>query len=421
MNFVTQLTCIKCGKSYKPLPDLYLCSHCREGGLLEVEYDYDMIKKKWSKEDLKESQVKGLWRYQPLLPINPSTPLPPLRVGGTPLYRSFQLARELGLESIIIKDDGLNPTGSLKDRASAIAVVKAKEAGASTIACSSTGNAASSLAGQVASLGGGMETVIFVPHRAPEGKVAQLLIYGATVVSVMGDYQKTYHLSAAAIDEWGWYNRNAAINPYLVEGKKTVVLEMAEELNFSLPSWLVFSVGDGCTIAGAWKALLDLKEIGFIKEVPRLLGVQAEGCAPITHSFYTGEPLIKVQEKTLADSIAVGDPRNYKKALRGIRASHGEMVNVSDEEILDMMSLLGRKMGIFGEPAGVAGLAGIRKMVEKGVIKPHEGVGFVVTGNGLKDVKNAKEFVSTSLITIKADLELLKNVFIKRGLIERKG
>lgn len=416
MEFVAQLTCIHCNQSYEPRPDQYLCDHCKEGGLLEVEYDYEKIQHSWSKEDLAYSNLRTMWRYLPLLPIDPKTPIPPLAIGGTPLYEGKALAKELGLKSLWIKDDGLNPTGSLKDRASGLAVVKGIEAGATTIACSSTGNAASSLAGNVASMGGDLKAVIFVPERAPEGKLAQLLIYGATVIAVKGDYQETYNLSAAAIDAWGWYNRNAAINPYLIEGKKTVVLEMAEEMSFHLPDWLVFSVGDGCTIASAWKALQDLREIGFIQQTPRLLGVQAKGCAPITSSFYSGEPLQVVEEKTLADSIAVGNPRNFKKAIRGIKESHGEMVNVSDEEILEMMSLLGSTMGVFGEPAGVAGLAGIRHMVQRGVIKAEERVGFVVTGNGLKDAKNAREAVS-GLISIPPDLKSLQEVFAARGMM----
>ncbi|MGM0420592.1 MAG: threonine synthase [Bacillota bacterium] len=416
MEYVTHLSCINCGHKYPADPERYLCDDCGDKGLLEVEYDYEKITAEWSKADLAACQDKRIWRYAPLLPVEADTPRPPLAVGNTPIYQSTRLAQELGLENIWLKDDGLNPTGSLKDRASAMAVVKAQEAGADIVACSSTGNAASSLAGNAASLGGKLKTVIFVPGRAPGGKLAQLLIYGATVVSVQGDYQAAYDLSKAAIDKWGWYNRNAAINSYLVEGKKTAVLEMAEQMDFNLPDWLVFSVGDGCTIAGAWKALQDLREIGFIDRVPRLLGVQAEGCAPITEAFYSDGCLTVVDEDTIADSIAVGNPRNYVKAIRGIEKSQGEMINVSDEEIYEMMRLLGRTTGIFGEPAGVAGLAGLRKMVARGEIKSSEKVGFVVTGNGLKDVKNARKAAGDPL-EIKPELELLEKEFARRGVI----
>ena len=417
MEYVSHLSCINCDKTYPAEPERYLCQDCGEEGLLEVEYDYQKIASSWSKAELAADKDLRIWRYAPLLPVESGTRRPPLRVGDTPLYQSPDLARELGLENIWLKDDGLNPTGSLKDRASAVAAVKAQEAGARVVACSSTGNAASSLAGNAASLGGLLETVIFVPGRAPGGKLAQLLIYGATVVSVQGTYEEAYFLSRDAINKWGWYNRNAAINPYMVEGKKTCVLEIAEQLSFKLPNWLVFSVGDGCTIAGAWKALQDLREIGFIDRVPRLLGVQAGGCAPITEAFYSGEELKVTEENTIADSIAVGNPRNYKKAIRGIKNSQGEMINVSDEEIYEMMRLLGRTAGVFGEPAGVAGLAGIRKMVDRKEIGSRDEVGFVVTGNGLKDIGNARK-AAGRVIEIEPDLELLTQTFARKGIIK---
>lgn len=419
MKYVSNLVCINCGKRYHPEPERYLCPDCGDRGLLEVEYDYEKIKKDWPKEVLDEDRNYNIWRYLPLLPVESDTPRPPLRVGWTPLYQNEKLAAELGLKNIYLKDDGLNPTGSLKDRASALAVVKAREARALTVACSSTGNAASSLAGNIASMGGRMKAVIFVPERAPAGKVTQLLIYGARVVSVRGSYEEAYYLSDTAIKRWGWYNRNAAINPYLVEGKKTVALELAEQFNWQMPDWLAFSVGDGCTIAGAWKGLHDLKEIGFIDRIPRLLGVQAEGCAPITRSFKTGEPLKVTTEDTLADSIAVGNPRNYRKAINGIKNSGGEMVNVSDDEILEMMRLLGRTTGIFGEPAGVAGLAGVRKMVNRGLIKRNDRVVAVITGNGLKDIKNAQR-AAGKLLEVKPDIEELNRLFLEEGVLNEE-
>lgn len=325
-----------------------------------------------------------------MLPVGPFSRRSPLRTGWTPLYKSGALARAMGLQQPVwVKDDGVNPTGSLKDRASAVAVVKAAEAGARVVACSSTGNAASSLAGNVASLGGTMQAVIFVPARAPQGKVAQLLIYGAKVISVQGNYRDAFELSAAAIERWGWYNRNAAINPYLVEGKKTVVLELAEQLAWQMPDWLVLSVGDGCTIAGAGKGLQDLKELGFIDKVPRLLGVQASGCAPIYHAFCSGSELIPAEENTLADSIAVGVPRNPHKAMCQVRNSLGNMVTVSDDEILAAMRLLGRTCGVFAEPAASAAVAGLARAVNQGLVEKDSQVAVISTGNGLKDIANA--------------------------------
>ena len=225
MRHVKYGRCVKCGKTYEAVPDLTTCE-C--GGILDIVYDYDYIKSVFTKETLKNRQNFTMWRYRELLPVEDTTPDPPLRVGWSPLYAADRLAEQLGIAKLYVKDDGLNPTASLKDRASAMAVAKAKEAGAKVIACSSTGNAASSLAGNAAAAG--FETYIFVPSRAPKGKVAQLMTFGATVISVQGSYEDTFELSKAAIDRWGWYNRNAAINPYLSEGKKTVSLEIMEQI-----------------------------------------------------------------------------------------------------------------------------------------------------------------------------------------------
>jgi len=416
MEYVKNLKCTNCGETYEAIPDKYLCDKCGDKGILDVQYNYEKIKKEWSKKDLDKNQEQSIWRYLPLIPIEKESKRPKLRIGHTPLYHSKEMGKKLGLNNLIIKDDGLNPTGSLKDRASAIAAVKAREANADTVACSSTGNAASSLAGNIAAMEEEMNAIIFVPKRAPAGKVAQLLIYGAEVVSVQDSYEAAYYLSDDAIKKWGWYNRNAAINPYLVEGKKTAVLEMAEQLKWEMPDWVVFSVGDGCTIAGAYKGLYDLKQIGFTDRIPKLLGVQAEGCAPITKAFRTGKDLEVTEENTLADSIAVGSPRNFNKALNAVKNSHGEMVNVSDNSILKMMKTLGSTTGIFGEPAGVTGLAGIKKAVKKGIISRDESVAVVITGNGLKDTSNARK-AAGDLIEIEADIDKLEQVFGEKGVI----
>lgn len=416
MEYVKNLKCTNCGETYEAVPNKYLCDKCDDKGILDVQYKYGKIKKEWTKEELKENPEQSIWRYLPLIPVEKDSKRPNIRIGHTPLYNSEAMGKKLGLNNLIIKDDGLNPTGSLKDRASAIAAVKAIEANANTVACSSTGNAASSLAGNIAAMEADMKAIIFVPERAPAGKVAQLLIYGAEVVSVQDSYEAAYYLSDKAIKKWGWYNRNAAINPYLVEGKKTAVLEMAEQLEWEMPDWVVFSVGDGCTIAGAYKGLYDLKQIGFTDKIPKLLGVQAKGCAPITKAFKTGNDLEVTDEDTLADSIAVGSPRNFNKALNAVKNSYGEMINVSDESILEMMRILGSTTGIFGEPAGVTGLAGIKKAVDEGLISQHETVAVVITGNGLKDPSNARK-AAGDLIEIKADLDKLEQIFGEKGVI----
>lgn len=388
MNYVLGLKCIHCGRELEAAKGVYTCLACgSEAGIMDVVYDYGAIKKDYKRKAMSAVKEWSIFRYMPFLPVQPDSRRPHLRIGWTPMYKPDGLARSLGMNNLFIKDDGQNPTASLKDRASVIAVIKAGEEGMNTIACSSTGNAASSLAGSAAAMG--MRTFIFVPSRAPQGKVAQLLIFGANVISVQGNYADTFRLSAAAIDRWGWYNRNAAINPYLVEGKKTVALEIAEQLNWEVPDWVVLSVGDGCTIAGVWKGFKDLYSVNWIDKLPRIIGVQSSGCCPLTDAFLNNRPWQPAEENTLADSIAVGVPRNPDKALTAVRESAGTMVAVSDDEILEAMCFLGRTSGIFGEPAGVAGLAGLVKLIKQGKIKNDDKIVSIVTGNGLKDIKNA--------------------------------
>lgn len=409
---VVGLQCTLCGRVHEATPDASTCPHCGESGILDVMFDYDYVRRELSRERLRASSDFSMWRYLPLLPCRPDTPRPGLRVGWTPLYRAGRYARSLGLQEVYIKDDGLNPTCSLKDRASALGVVKAREAGASAVACSSTGNAGSSLAGNAASAG--LESYIFVPERAPRGKLAQLLLFGATVVSVKGSYEDAFRLSMEAIRHWGWYNRNAALNPYLVEGKKTVSLEIAEQMGWRVPDWVVVSVGDGCTVAGVGKGFSDLRAAGLIDRVPRLLGVQAEGCAPIYRAFREGrEEIVPEPEETLADSIAVGVPRNPVKALRAVRNSGGEMVTVSDGEILEAMRVLGGTEGLFAEPAAAAGFAGLARAVRAGIIRRGEVVVGIITGNGLKDVNSAMKAAGEP-IHIPPDLEALRQAMHSR-------
>lgn len=384
MSYVTSAVCVNCGAEHEAVPTLTTCRQC--GGILDIRYDYAKLKKCVKPSDISERKEFSMWRYREFLPITGTSKCSKLRVGWSPLYKADRMADELGIRTIYLKDDGINPTASLKDRASAIAVVKAEEAGMTTIACSSTGNAASSLAGNAAAAG--YQTYIFVPERAPKGKISQLMIFDANVICVQGSYEDTFRLSAEAIERFGWYNRNAAVNPYLMEGKKTVALEIAEQLGWRMPDYLAVSVGDGCTIAGIWKGLKDLYHAEFIDSLPRIISVQASGCFPINRSFMDGKPWEPMEENTLADSIAVGVPRNPKKALAAITESNGIVVNVTDEEILAAMRLLG-KYGVFGEPAGAAGTAGLKKVIEQKKIPASASVVSIITGNGLKDTANA--------------------------------
>ena len=384
MKNVKCCRCVKCGREYPAVPDITTCE-C--GGILDVIYDYEYIKTKLNKEVLASREDPTMWRYRELLPIEEDTLPQGLRVGGSPMYRADNIARDLGVKALYIKDDGINPTASLKDRASAMAVTKAVEAGYDTIACSSTGNAASSLAGNAAKAG--LRTYIFVPDRAPKGKIAQLMMFGANLTAVRGTYEETFELSKAAIDKYGWYNRNAAINPYLSEGKKTVSHEICEQLGFKAPDYVAVSVGDGCTIAGVYKGLYDMYMVGLIDKIPRLISVQAAGCCPINTAVATGEPWTPQEENTFADSIAVGVPRNPDKAINAIKDSNGVVVNVTDDEIREAQKYLAKNAGVFGEPAGVTATAGLMQLSREGRLDPDATIVSIVTGNGLKDIESA--------------------------------
>ena len=399
MKHIIHCQCVKCGKTYAPAPDITTCE-C--GGILDVIYDYDYIKTKLNQEVLENRSDPTMWRYRELLPIEEDTVPEGLRVGMSPLYEAPSVAKDLGIKRLYIKDDGVNPTASLKDRASAMAVTKSCEAGYDTIACSSTGNAASSLAGNAAKAG--LKTYIFVPSRAPKGKIAQLMMFGANLTAVDGTYEETFELSKTAIDKYGWYNRNAAINPYLSEGKKTVAHEIIEQLRFKAPDFVAVSVGDGCTVAGVYKGLYDMYMIGLTDKIPRIISVQAAGCCPINTAVMTGEEWQPQEENTYADSIAVGVPRNPDKAIYAIKNSDGVCVNVTDDEIREAQRYLAKNAGVFGEPAGVTATAGLMKLSREGKLPADATIVSIVTGNGLKDIESAIRSVGEP-VRCKNDLE----------------
>lgn len=392
MKNIKYYQCTLCHEKFDKRLNIMTCPKCGEKGILDIVFDYEYIKKIIKKNYFKDNIHNNIWRYLPFLTVTDEFISDTLNVGLTPLYNSKNLSGILNLKSLYIKDDGLNPTQSLKDRASVIACIKAMELGYDTIACSSTGNAASSLAGNAAKLG--LKTVIFVPERAPLGKLLQLKIYGANLIKVKGDYKATFRLSKEAIQHYGWYNRNAAINPHLVEGKKTVAFEIAEQLNFKTTDYVFVSVGDGCTIGGVYKGFYDFYHAGLTKRIPKIIGVQSEGCSPFFDAFHNNRELEEVEENTIADSIAVGIPRNPVKGINAVKHSEGTFIKVSDEEILQAMKLLASSEGIFAEPAAAAVVAGLVKAVNEEIIDKDDSVTIIITGNGLKDQKTALKTIN---------------------------
>jgi threonine synthase len=393
MNNVTDFQCVECARLFSLSEVEYVCPAC--SGNLDVRYDYEQISARFSKAALAADRNLTMWRYRALLPIEDSSPVPPLAVGWTPLYDCPQLAAEFGIKQLLVKDDGRNPTASFKDRPSALAVVKAQEAGATVATTASSGNAGAALTGMCASVG--MKSAIFVPATTPAAKVAQLQIYGATVVLVEGSYEQACELCLAASQRFGWYQRTTGYNPFTAEGKKTAVYEIAEQLNWQIPDRVIVGVGDGNIIGGLWKGFCDLRQLGWIERAPMLTGVQAAGAAPLVAAV-NGDGVIRpVAGHTIADGINVGDPRDGTRALRAMRESQGGAIAVSDEEIIAAIPRLARATGVFAEPGAAAAFAGFIKLRESGVIQSDESVVLIITGSGLKDINTARRSVGEPL------------------------
>ncbi len=384
--------CSICDKRYQPDQVTYTCPD--DNGILDVILDYEDLKGKKT-ADLILKGEPSLWRYFPLLPVSnligEGTVL--RSAGWTPTFSPPQLKRILGLKQLWVKDESGNPTASFKDRASAILVARAKEIGAEVIVTASTGNAGAALAGMSAAVD--QKSVIFAPKTAPPAKIAQLLIYGARVILVDDNYDAAYKLSLEATEEYGWYNRNTGYNPFTAEGKKTAAYEIWEQVllanDLDRPLSVFVSVGDGNIISGIHKGFKDLYEIGQIKIMPRIFGIQSTGSAAIYNAFVSGkEDIQPVSATTLADSISVNLPSDGLRALRAATQTGGAYVAVEDQQILQAISDLGA-VGIFAEPAGATAYAGLKQALVEGLVQTDDPILVLNTGSGLKDVKAAKQ------------------------------
>ena len=394
MNYISHATCMICAKTYAKGKFDYICPDHANEGILDIQYDYPAISKSFSKADLADCTDPSIFRYRPLLPIEHDSPAPTMVVGNTPLLQFDILGKELGIERLLLKDDGRLPTASFKDRASTIAVVKAQEQKAAVITTASTGNAAAALSGICASVG--QKNVIFVPASAPQAKLAQLLMFGSTVILVDGTYDEAFELCLQAASEYGWYNRNTGYNPYMTEGKKTCAFEICEQLCWQAPDAIFVSVGDGCIIGGIHKGLKDLLALGWIDKMPRLYGVQAEGSSYMAQAWRNGEDIVTkapVAAKTVADSISAGLPRDRIKALHAVTNTNGAYITVSDDQIIRAIPDLARKTGVFAEPAGAATWAGLQKAAHEGLLQAKDTVVMINTGSGLKDINGAMDAV----------------------------
>lgn len=393
---VLGLRCLLCGRQYQTDEVDYVCPRHCGAATLSVVYDYRYLAGLVSPDRLAADPDRSIWRYRPLLPVHPDADPPPLQVGGTPLLRGRVLERELGVR-LWVKDEGRQPTASLKDRASALAVLKARERGAGIVTAASTGNAGAALAALCAAAG--IPSVIFVPATAPQPKVAQLLSFGATVLLVRGSYHQAFDLCLWASGEFGWYNRNTGYNPYMTEGKKTVSYEIWEQLGNRVPDVVVVSVGDGCIIGGVHKGFEDLRQLGWTDRVPRLIGAQAAGSAYLAQAWRHTEDLTTkppIRAETVADSISADLPRDRFKAMAAVTETGGAFVEVSDAQILNAIVTLGQRLGVFAEPAAAASLAGLTEARRQGLVEEGERVVVISTGNGLKDIDAAMRAVDES-------------------------
>jgi threonine synthase len=395
MTNVVGLTCVICDKTYPADFAGYVCPDHGNEGILDVRYDYERIGETFTKESLAANPDRTMWRYRPLLPIEPDAAVPPLTVGGTPMYDAAPLAAELGVAKVWVKDEGREPTASLKDRASAMAIVKAQERGAEVVTTASTGNAAAALSGISASVG--QRNVIFVPASAPEAKIAQLLAYGSTVALVNGTYGDAFDLCMEASAEYGWYNRNTGYNPFMTEGKKTAGLEILEDLGWEAPDAIFVSVGDGSIIGGIHKGMKDAFALGWIDRMPRIFGIQSAGSDYMVQAFESGEDVLTkppISADTVADSISADLPRDRIKAMAAVTETGGAYLRVSDDEILAAIPILARGSGVFAEPAGATPYAGLVTAVERGLVGADDHVVLLATGSGLKDVASALKAVA---------------------------
>jgi threonine synthase len=383
--YLTHYRCTRCGKEYKRDEVRYLCPDCSKDykagmslvGVLEAIFDYEAIGKVWENHPDLELFSAVEPEFYPELPV-----------GNTPFFRSSRLAEAVGLLDVSIKNDGLNPSGSLKDRVSHLVVAEALRLREKKVVTASTGNAACALSALCASAG--LEAVIFAPKSAPPAKLVQIKVHGATLITVDGTYDDAFAASLEYTAKHGGLNRNTGYHPLTIEGKKTAGLEIFLQNGQNVPDWIVVPVGDGVILAGVHKAFLDLQRAGIISRLPRLLSVQAESSDAITRYFETGHYSDAAKPSTIADSISVKTPSNAHWAVRALKETNGASITVSDEEIGQAQSLLAKTTGVFAEPAASAGLAGLIKATDKHILCRMDQVVLLVTGHGLKDIGAVK-------------------------------
>lgn len=394
------IRCISCGAEYDLDEIIYTCKEC--GSILEVEPLRPDVSK-----DVFECRKSTMWKYKEFMPVDESK-IVSLQEGGTPFCKCQKLGEKLGVD-LYVKVEGSNPTGSFKDRGMSIGITKATELGVNTVGCASTGNTSASLAAYAARAG--MRCVVLLPSgKVALGKLAQAMFHGAKVISIKGNFDEALKAVTGLALEGKLYLLNS-INPFRLEGQKSIGFEIVDDLGWKSPDRIILPVGNAGNISAIWKGVKEFHESGFIKDLPRMTGIQAEGAAPIAHAVRDNKKEIVPVEnpETIATAIRIGAPVSATKALHAIYESDGLAETVTDEEILSAQKLLARTEGIGIEPASAASIAGLKKLVENGSIDKGEQVVCVVTGHLLKDPNTAINACEKP-VEVEADINTLSRI-----------
>ena len=402
---MTHQECINCGSKYAVDEIIYLCKKC--GDLLEIKYDYNELARTLSKSEWKKTPL-SVWRYKDFMPINDFSKIVSLNEGGTGLHPCPRLGKQLGIKRLHVKNEGENPTGSFKDRGMTVGVTKAVELGVKHVICASTGNTSASLAAYAAKAG--LQCSVLIPSgKIAYGKLAQAMIYGAKVLQVRGNFDQALDVVLKLSEKHRSIYLLNSINPFRIEGQKSLAYEMCDQLNQESPDRVVVPVGNAGNISAIWKGFKEFHKLGFIKELPKMTGIQAVGAAPIAQAIKNGsDEIIPVgKPETIATAIRIGAPVSWKKAVNAIRQSQGTAETVTDAEILDAQKMLARVEGLFVEPASASSIAGLKKLAENGEVDSDEHVVCVTTGHGLKDPDVAVQ-MSEKPLEVEAEMEAIE-------------
>jgi len=412
---VVHQECINCKTKYGINEIIYFCKKC--GDILEIRFDFQELAQALKTNNWKTRPL-SVWRYREFMPIHEGARIVTLNEGGTGLHISQRLGEQLGLKEVYVKNEGENPTGSFKDRGMTVGVTKAVELGARHVICASTGNTSASLAAYAARAG--IKCTVLIPSgKIAYGKLAQAMIHGAKVLQVRGNFDEALEFVLKIAERHKSIYLLNSINPFRIEGQKSLGYEICEQLNNEAPDRIIIPVGNAGNISAVWKGMTEFHNLGYIKRLPKMTGIQAAGSAPIAQAIKTNaEKIMPVEHpETVATAIRIGAPVSWKKAINAIRESKGTAETVTDDEILDAQKMLARIEGIFVEPASASSIAGLKKLAKSGVIGYDERVVCITTGHGLKDPDTAIKQCEKP-IEVDAEITAIEHAL---GLKQEKG